>query len=152
MIMKENPDDEDKFLTDYSACNTCESKDENSGKKEYIVQPLAIKDLVKPLKVQERDFKNWFTFETAYDPEIYKLPNGEEIGYRWNGEVDATPIVLLIHGQLVCSQNMESILDVLEDDAYLIAPCLRGFGYSSYNSDISSLKDFAEDLKSFMES
>ena len=27
-----------------------------------------------------------------------------------------------------------------------IAPCLRGYGYSSYNSPITSLKDLAEDV------
>ena len=31
-----------------------------------------------------------------------------------------------------------------------ISPCMRGFGYSSYNNEISSLKDLAVDLKLFV--
>lgn len=32
-----------------------------------------------------------------------------------------------------------------------IAPCMRGFGYSTYNNEIETLKDLAEDLKLFVE-
>ena len=30
-----------------------------------------------------------------------------------------------------------------------VAPCMRGFGYSSYNKPIESLRDLAEDIKLF---
>ena len=39
----------------------------------------------------------------------------------------------------------------LEKSLFCISPCLRGYGYSSYNKPIKSLKDFAEDLKLFIE-
>ena len=38
----------------------------------------------------------------------------------------------------------------LEPFARVIAPCLRGSGYSSYNKKITSINDFASDLKLFM--
>jgi len=50
---------------------------------------------------------------------------------------------------------MEALIDVFDDEdyAYVIAPCLRNFGYSSpaKNNKIDSLKTFAEDIKFFME-
>jgi pimeloyl-ACP methyl ester carboxylesterase len=50
---------------------------------------------------------------------------------------------------------MEPLIDVFDDEdyAYVIAPCLRNFGYSSpaKNKKFDSLRTFAEDIKIFME-
>ena len=46
---------------------------------------------------------------------------------------------------------MESLIQVFEKYAYVIAPCLRGFGFSSYNNNVESLEDFAIDIKLLME-
>ena len=39
------------------------------------------------------------------------------------------------------------MLTILKDSAFMIAPCMRGFGYSTYTNPIKGLKDLAEDLK-----
>lgn len=45
---------------------------------------------------------------------------------------------------------MEKLMKQLSPFAHVIAPCLRGQGFSSYNKEISSLKDYSEDLRLFM--
>ena len=101
--MKENPDMQDKYMIDYN-CGTCESKptEEEKSKKEYIVEPNFAEDMPKQpkkLEVKELDFRNWFAFENAIDPDVCKLGNGEEIGYKWNGiDPMMKPVIVLIHG------------------------------------------------------
>ena len=58
--------------------------------------------------------------------------------------------MLLIHGHITCSITMEPLMKQLEPYARVIAPCLRGQGFSSYNNKISNLSDLANDLKLFM--
>lgn len=45
---------------------------------------------------------------------------------------------------------MEPIMHTLENKGQIIAPCLRGFGFSSYNKKLKSLKDLAKDVNLFM--
>jgi len=45
---------------------------------------------------------------------------------------------------------MEKLMKQLSPFAHVITPCLRGQGFSSYKSKISSLKDYSEDLRLFM--
>ena len=45
---------------------------------------------------------------------------------------------------------MEPLMKQLEPFARVIAPCLRGSGFSSYNNKITSITDFANDLKLLM--
>jgi pimeloyl-ACP methyl ester carboxylesterase len=45
---------------------------------------------------------------------------------------------------------MEPIMKKLANHLKCVAPCMRGFGYSSYNKDMSSFKDLAADLKLFI--
>lgn len=45
---------------------------------------------------------------------------------------------------------MEALMYELAPFARVIAPCLRGSGYSSYNNKINGVEDFADDLKLFM--
>jgi len=55
----------------------------------------------------------------------------------------------MLHGNFTCSTVYESLMTKLSKYMKCIAPCMRGFGYSSYNTPIASLKDLAEDIKLF---
>jgi len=57
----------------------------------------------------------------------------------------------MIHGNFTCSTVYEPLMTKLSKNMRCIAPCMRGFGYSSYYKSIDSLKDLAEDLKLFAE-
>jgi len=81
------------------------------------------------------------TWKNIYQTKYAELPNGEKIAYREAGEGEIP--LLLIHGHLSCSLTMENLMGKLSPKVRVIAICLRGFGYSSYNSKITSMKDFA---------
>lgn len=76
------------------------------------------------------------------------LPNGETIAYRKTGSTGNT--VLLLHGNMSSSIFWQETMQACENDLTLIAPDLRGFGDSSYNKPINSLKNFAEDMADFL--
>ena len=78
-----------------------------------------------------------------------KLTNGETYGYREAGE--GGDVLILIHGNMSSSKHWDVIMGRLENSYKLYAVDLRGFGFSSYNNEISSLKDFSEDLKLFVD-
>ena len=77
-----------------------------------------------------------------------KLPNGETIAYqeREGGEKK----VLLIHGNMTSSKHWDLVLENMDDRYKLFAIDLRGFGQSSYNHEIRSIKDFSEDVKGLL--
>ncbi|MFA5525908.1 MAG: alpha/beta hydrolase [Acholeplasmataceae bacterium] len=77
------------------------------------------------------------------------LKNGEVIHYLEQGAGDKT--LLLIHGNFSSSLFYTPLLERLPSDLHVIAPDLRGYGDSSYYRRINSLKDFAEDMKLFMD-
>ncbi|WP_426349849.1 alpha/beta fold hydrolase [Alloiococcus sp. CFN-8] len=77
------------------------------------------------------------------------LKNGETYSYREAGSGD--DILILLHGNMTSSKHWDVLVDKLYSDFKIIAPDLRGFGGSSYNMEISSLKDFSEDLKEFVD-
>ena len=55
--------------------------------------------------------------------------------------------MVMIHGNLTCSLYYEPIMKKFSShDIRCIAPCNRGFGYSSYNNPINSLEDLAKDI------
>jgi len=56
----------------------------------------------------------------------------------------------MIHGFLSCSITMEELIKKLSYKYRCIAPCLRGYGYSSYNSKVKNFSDLAEDMKLFL--
>jgi pimeloyl-ACP methyl ester carboxylesterase len=58
----------------------------------------------------------------------------------------------MLHGNLSSSYCFESFFPQLSKSFTIIAPDLRGFGYSSYNKSIKFLDDFAEDLKLLVDS
>jgi pimeloyl-ACP methyl ester carboxylesterase len=77
------------------------------------------------------------------------IKNGEVIYYLEQGQGDKT--LILIHGNFSSSMHYTPLLDRLPKDMRVIAPDLRGYGDSSYYRRISSLADFADDIKLFMD-
>ncbi|MFZ7945018.1 alpha/beta fold hydrolase [Neobacillus sp. 19] len=77
------------------------------------------------------------------------LPNGETIVYR---EREGGSIkVLLIHGNMTSSKHWDLVLENMDEKYKLYAMDLRGFGGSSYNNLIMSIKDFSDDVKLFVD-
>ncbi|MDO5027234.1 MAG: alpha/beta hydrolase [Tissierellia bacterium] len=76
------------------------------------------------------------------------LANGERLAYRKAGDRGKT--LLLIHGNLSSSIHYQILMNRLERDYRIYAPDMRGFGHSSYENPISSLRDLAMDIKEFV--
>jgi pimeloyl-ACP methyl ester carboxylesterase len=75
------------------------------------------------------------------------ISNGETIGYRVSGEGEKN--ILLIHGNMTSSKHWDVLMSNFPDGYRIYAIDLRGFGTSSYNSRINSIKDFSEDVRLF---
>jgi pimeloyl-ACP methyl ester carboxylesterase len=78
-----------------------------------------------------------------------EIKNGETIGYRESGYGDK--IIVLIHGNMTSSKHWDLLMEAMPDEYRIYAVDLRGFGISSYNNPIDSIKDFSEDLKLFVD-
>lgn len=77
------------------------------------------------------------------------LKNGEEMAYR--ERAGGEQVVILLHGNMTSSKHWDLLMEVLDSKYKVYAPDLRGFGLSSYNERISSIKDFSDDIKLFVE-
>lgn len=77
------------------------------------------------------------------------LTNGETIAYREREGGEKK--VLLIHGNMTSSKHWDLVLDNMSEEYKLYALDLRGFGKSSYNRLITSIKDFSDDVKLFVD-
>lgn len=78
-----------------------------------------------------------------------KISNGETLGYRESGSGDK--VLVLVHGNMSSSKHYDVLIEALNDSYKIYAIDLRGFGTSTYNTPINSIKDFAEDLKLFVD-
>jgi pimeloyl-ACP methyl ester carboxylesterase len=78
-----------------------------------------------------------------------KLENGETIAYRERDGGERK--ILLIHGNMTSSKHWDLVLDNMDKEYKLYALDLRGFGKSSYNTLITSIKDFSDDVKLFVD-
>lgn len=78
-----------------------------------------------------------------------KIKNGETIGYRESGCGDK--IIILVHGNMTSSKHWDILIEAMPEEYKIYAIDLRGFGISSYNDPIDSIKDFSEDLKLFVD-
>ncbi|SDY42796.1 Pimeloyl-ACP methyl ester carboxylesterase [Proteiniborus ethanoligenes] len=78
-----------------------------------------------------------------------KLSNGETYGYRKSGE--GNKVLVLVHGNMSSSKHWDLVMENLPSDYTTYAIDMRGFGVSSYNTPINSLKDLSEDLKLFVD-
>ncbi|RHW37667.1 alpha/beta hydrolase [Lysinibacillus yapensis] len=78
-----------------------------------------------------------------------ELLNGETLSYRIRpgGE----KLILLIHGNMTSSKHWDVLMEKLSPEYTVIAPDLRGFGQSTYHARVHHIKDFSDDLKSFVD-
>lgn len=74
--------------------------------------------------------------------------NHEKIFYLEN-ENKSDKNILFIHGNMYSSSCFIEIIKKLED-YHIFAPDMRGYGNSSYNNKITTIDDFAKDLKEFI--
>ena len=86
----------------------------------------------------------WRDYKPMYPRYTAKLSNGETCGYTEFGSGPIT--VVAIHGGWACSEAMIPYMKVLGKTMRVIAPCLRGFGYSSYNKPMTGCDDLANDI------
>lgn len=84
-----------------------------------------------------------------YDLKFIDLDSGEKIAYRESGQEGK--IIVLIHGNMSSSVHYQPLINLLEKNFKVYAPDMIGFGDSTYNRRVSSLKDFAEDITEFIE-
>jgi len=78
-----------------------------------------------------------------------KLSNGETIGYRKAGEGKKT--IVLVHGNMTTSKHWDTVMESMPSEYTTYAIDLRGFGISTYNRPVNSLREFSEDLKLFVD-
>lgn len=78
-----------------------------------------------------------------------QLSNGENYRYRFYS--GGNKVIVLIHGNLATSIHFDTLMEALPEEFTIYALDMRGFGGSSYNNPINSLRDFAEDLKLFVD-
>ncbi|WP_246938677.1 alpha/beta fold hydrolase [Bacillus pinisoli] len=78
-----------------------------------------------------------------------KLINNESYGYR--ERVGGDKKLLLLHGNMTSSKHWDLFMEALPSEFTVFAMDLRGFGLSSYNTPISSIKDFSDDVKLFVD-
>lgn len=77
------------------------------------------------------------------------LPSGEEFAYRErDGGED---IVVLVHGNMTSSVHWDLVIENLSEQYKVYAVDLRGFGESSYNNQITAIKDFSDDVKQWVD-
>lgn len=83
------------------------------------------------------------------DVHYCRLTNGETLAYRERegGEIPC----LFIHGNMTSSIHWDVLLQRMDKKYKLYAIDLRGFGESTYHKPIQSIKDFADDLRLFVD-
>lgn len=80
-----------------------------------------------------------------YEVKSLLLSNGETIAYREAGQGSKT--VVLVHGNMSSSVHFQTTMEALENEYKVYAVDMRGFGDSSYNNELNSLRDFSEDIQ-----
>ncbi|BAQ11074.1 hydrolase or acyltransferase [Bacillus sp. OxB-1] len=77
------------------------------------------------------------------------LSNQEKIAYR--KRPGGEQVVILVHGNMTSSKHWDLLIENLDSNYTVFAPDLRGFGESTYLNRISSIRDFSNDLKEFVD-
>lgn len=77
------------------------------------------------------------------------LSNGERYAYVEQGKGQKN--LILVHGNVSSLVYYKPLLERLPEDIHTYAIDLRGFGDSTYNHQIMTIKDLADDLHLFME-
>lgn len=83
-----------------------------------------------------------------YKVNYIDLATGERIAYREAGSGGKT--IVLIHGNMSSSVHYQILMEKLEKDYKVYAPDMVGFGDSSYNRQVLSLRDFSRDIVEFI--
>lgn len=83
------------------------------------------------------------------DKKYVKLKNDETYAYIEQGK--GNKILILVHGNFSSGVYYKPLLERLPEDIHAFSIDMRGFGDSTYNNEISSLKELADDLSLFME-
>ncbi|NCU17290.1 intracellular short-chain-length polyhydroxyalkanoate depolymerase [Pallidibacillus pasinlerensis] len=78
-----------------------------------------------------------------------QLPNGETLTYR--EREGGTEKVLLVHGNMTSSKHWDVLMEKMDPRYKIYAVDMRGFGGSTYNKRITGIKDFADDIKLFVD-
>lgn len=84
-----------------------------------------------------------------YPVQTLALKNNELIAYRECGKGDK--ILILVHGNMSSSVHFQTVMEQLESEFKIYAVDMRGFGDSSYHTELNSLEDFAEDIELWIE-
>lgn len=84
-----------------------------------------------------------------YNKKYINLPNGEKLAYLEEG-IENKKTLLLIHGNFSSSMHFVVLINNLKDKYHLLVPDMRGFGDSTYNNRISSLRQLGDDLSLFL--
>ncbi len=78
-----------------------------------------------------------------------ELSNGETLSYRKREGGDE--LVLLVHGNMTSSKHWDLLLETMDERFTIYAVDMRGFGESTYHQRITSIKDFSDDIKLFVD-
>lgn len=73
------------------------------------------------------------------------LSNGETLSYRKRS--GGEELVVLIHGNMTSSKHWDLLLEAMDERFTIYAVDMRGFGESTYHKRITSIKDFSDDIK-----
>ncbi|MDY0011237.1 MAG: alpha/beta hydrolase [Candidatus Izemoplasmatales bacterium] len=83
------------------------------------------------------------------EKKLITLKNQETYAYLEKGHGDK--YLILVHGNFSSGIYYKPLIDRLPENIHVFAPDLRGFGDSSYEKRVSSLKELADDLVMFMD-
>ncbi|WP_456275933.1 intracellular short-chain-length polyhydroxyalkanoate depolymerase [Bacillus sp. AK128] len=78
-----------------------------------------------------------------------RLSNNETYGYRIREGGEKK--LLLLHGNMTSSKHWDIFMEALPEEFHVTALDLRGFGLSTYQFPITSIKDFSDDVKLFVD-
>lgn len=84
----------------------------------------------------------------TYELKTFQAETGETIAYRETNTTGKT--ILLVHGNMSSSVHFQPLMETLEEDYNVYALDLPGFGDSTYNRQLNTLKDFSEDVIAFI--
>ncbi|MDT8336314.1 MAG: alpha/beta hydrolase, partial [Candidatus Izemoplasmatales bacterium] len=83
------------------------------------------------------------------EKKFVELNNGETYAYLEKGS--GSKYLILVHGNFSSGIYYKPLLERLPEDIHNFAVDMRGFGDSTYNNQVKSLKDLADDLILFMD-
>jgi len=83
--------------------------------------------------------------------EIKKISLLNDETHTYRQYIGGDKVIVLVHGNLASSKFYEELIQELPEEYTAYAIDMRGFGGSTYNRSIDTLRDFAGDLKLFVD-